>query len=241
MVKAILAGNKTQTRRKATVHDWPTDVTYAEEGWGKGKSPKPKWLFTDDGAFNGFSLNCPYGETGDKLWVRETWATSIACDDRPPSDMEKPGRGYGWPVWYAADGVVNTRRADPVPQGGTGFTTMGKCRPSIFMPRWASRITLEITAVRVQRLQEISEHDAEAEGCSHDFLHSDTCSNDNCALCGGVDDCEGVAVSAKENYRALWERINGKGSWAANPWVWVVTFKRVFNRRSQWWRATDSQ
>ena len=222
MVKAILAGNKTQTRR--IVKPQPKgDIHSIECGRVDDFDGKPIFGFCGESE----TWQSPYGGDGDLLWVRETWATSVACDDRPPSDMEKPGRGYGWPVWYAADGAVNTRRADPVPQGGPGFTTMGKCRPSIFMPRWASRITLEITAVRVQRLQEISEHDAEAEGCSHDFLHSDTCSNDNCALCGGVDDCNGVAVSAKENYRALWERINGKGSWDANPWVWVIEFKKL--------------
>ena len=207
MVKAIIAGNKTQTRRKATVHDWPTDVTYAEEGWGKGKSPKPKWLFTDDGAFNGFSLNCPYGEPGNRLWVRETFQ----------------------PVQLASEVTQWRYRA-------TDEKGLANWKPSIFMPRKASRITLEIVSLRVERLNDITEDDAFSEGCSADFLHSDTCSNDNCALCGGVDDCEGVAVSAKENYRALWERINGKGSWDANPWVWVVAFKKVFNVRMSYRR-----
>ena len=165
MVRAILAGTKTQTRRIFKGHtppDCPGDHSCRiEKGFAKfhlngkiamhgGEWTRCKWL------------------PGGRLWVRETWATSIACDDRPPSDMEKPGRGYGWPVWYAADGAVNTRRSDPVPQGGPGFTTMGKCRPSIFMPRWASRLTLEITGVRVERLKDISNEDCFAEGLPAD-------------------------------------------------------------------------
>ena len=211
MVKAILAGNKTQTRR--IVKPQPKgDIHSIECGRVDDFDGKPIFGFCGESE----TWQSPYGGDGDRLWVRETWATSVACDDRPPSDMEKPGRGYGWPVWYATDGVVNTRRADPVPQGGPGFTTMGKCRPSIFMPRWASRINLEITAVRVERLQSINEADAMAEGIATDSRME--------PMHGGA-----TFRSAKLAYKSLWKSINGKGSWDANPWVWVVAFKKVFN------------
>jgi hypothetical protein len=220
MVRAILDGRKTQTRRM--VKPQPTDAHSIECGFVEDYAGKEMFGFC--GEHRGWP--CPYGCPGDRLWVRETWATSVACDDRSPSDMEKPGRGYGWPVWYAAYGVVNTRRADSIPQGGPGFTTMGKCRPSIFMPRWASRLTLEITGVRVERLNDISESDAMAEGCEAYLQHSPDCQHDDCCLAAGVDDCNGSMVSAKMAYESLWESINGKSSWAKNPWVWVIEFKQ---------------
>ena len=185
MVKAILAGNKTQTRR-----------IVKRNASGRVEIAGKQWHIEDENA----TLASPYGQRGDRLWVKETHALNPYVS--------------GEYIYRATE-----------PDVSRYITSQNKWKPSIFCTRNASRINLEITAVRVQRLQEISEHDAEAEGCSHDFLHSDTCSNDNCALCGGVGDCEGVAVSAKENYRALWERINGKGSWDANPWVWSLTFR----------------
>ena len=210
MVKAIIEGNKTQTRRIGKIQG-----NYVGLGVSLvGHATKGHEAIATHDAYPGRGTArhgieyCRFGIPGDRLWVRETFAAPWGLD------YKFPGGESG--ILYRAD---NPKK----------FPDDGTWKPSIFMPRKASRITLEITAIRVQRLQEISEDDAEAEGCSHDFLHSDTCANDNCALCGGVDDCEGVAVSAKENYRALWERINGKGSWDANPWVWVVAFKKVFN------------
>ena len=193
MVKAILAGNKTQTRRVMKVKC--DDVTAMHH------EPWP-FNWSTDGNDTMKMLPCPFGEIGDCLWVKETFQ----------------------PVQLASEVTQWRYRA-------TDEKGLANWKPSIFMPRKASRITLEIVSLRVERLNDITEDDAFSEGCSADFLHSDTCSNDNCALCGGVDDCEGVAVSAKENYRALWERINGKGSWDANPWVWVVAFKKVFNEK----------
>ena len=208
MVRAIIAGNKTQTRR-----------TVKRNASGRVEIAGKQWHIEDENA----TLASPYGQRGDWLWVKETWRTRREWDNFAPTALPMSADDLADPEWCAGQ-YITYATADE------GSEKMhGKLRPSIFMMRWMSRITLEITAVRIQRLHEISEHDAEAEGCSHDFLHSDTCLNDNCALCGGVDDCEGVAVSAKENYRALWERINGKGSWDANPWVWVVAFKKVFN------------
>jgi len=187
MVRAILYGRKTQTRRVckgqrelSNVRDFQID-------------------------------RCPYGQPGDRLWVRETWAavhfsidpeTGIADDwhgshDIPPGD----GGGY-WSKLYAADN-------HPTDKEERGFSW----RPSIHMPRWASRITLEVTGVRVERLCDISESDASAEGV--DF------GNTTDPLTGEID------RDACEAFEALWESINGAGSWDANPWVWVVEFRRL--------------
>lgn len=151
---------------------------------------------------------CPYGAPGDRLWVREAWATSAALDDRRPADAEKPGRGYGWPVWYAAGGGEVTWRG--ATEGGPSFTTRGKGRPSIHMPRWASRFDLELVSRRVERLVEISEEDAVAEGIDPDWVNT----------AAGRDGLVPV-------YARLWQSINGPGSWAENPWVWVVEFRLV--------------
>lgn len=162
MVRAILEGRKTQTRRVV--------------------KPQPAHIAGIGTVLNIDTITgkaCPYGKPGDRLWVRETW-DGVRLD------------GGGALVSYRADGDK------PV-------TDDGRWHPSIHMPRWASRITLEVVSVRVERLQEISEEDAMAEG-----------------------------VALAENYRgpvahfaSLWEQINGLGSWNANPWVWVVEFRRV--------------
>ena len=149
---------------------------------------------------------CPYGQPGDRLWVRETW---MAFDkDR---------------IHYRADYAF-----DPKGDKEAGITW----RPSIFMPRSASRITLEITDVRVQRLQEISEDDAEAEGVEDYHLR-------NCRVFSPTYNSEGVCVdpgdctcsnySYQESFADLWDSINAKRGlgWDKNPWVWALSFKRV--------------
>ena len=138
---------------------------------------------------------CPYGEPGDRLWVKETH--TLAAGD----------------VLFRA-----TDLDDPL------ITPETKWKPSIFMRRKYSRITLEITAVRVERLQEITERDAEAEGI--DYPH---CSHENRREAqqlqiDGKEVCYKPSVLA---YRDLWESINGPESWAANPWVWVVEFEKL--------------
>lgn len=136
---------------------------------------------------------CHYGKECDHLWVRETHSIGI-------------GGTSG--VWYWADGN---------PQHGNWT----RPKPSIHMPRWASRITLEITGVRVERLQDISEADAIAEGvdtrCQYQPDESPECSP-------GHRNVDGFAL---DNFRDLWCSINGPESWAANPWVWVIEFKRI--------------
>ncbi|CDN87367.1 hypothetical protein BN948_01789 [Hydrogenophaga intermedia] len=135
---------------------------------------------------------CPYGQPGDRLWVREAWRTVAEADALPPRDLTPAHR-----IWYEADGLDQP-----------GF---GRYRPGMFMPRWASRILLEVTDVRVERLQDISEADAVAEGVEPVATHNRP----------------GAIATHCGAYELLWEQINGPGSWDANPWVWVVSFKRL--------------
>ena len=151
------------------------------------------------------AAHCPYGQPGDRLWVRGSFC---------PIYPQDPNYNGGQPLEYdyAATYVHGFRLGDSLGMKKTW-------KPSIHMPRAASRITLEITGVRVERLQDISEADAMAEGIAYDPGE------------GGVFHVPGTAGccddSAIGSYRKLWESINGPGSWDANPWVWVVSFKRV--------------
>jgi hypothetical protein len=202
MVRAILAGTKTQTRR--VVRDcWGVSdgVPYTAAPAGLACTGKAE-------------IRCPHGTTGTKLWVRETffafgrWETRFSekkgRDEWHFVDMTlESGHAYS----YAADG------GQPVPMRGkrdAGVTPGWWKRPAIFMPRAASRITLEITEVRVERLQAISEEDLAAEGIQE-------------LIDAGVDH-DGTPL---DTYRVLWEGLNGRGSWDANPHVWCISFKRV--------------
>jgi hypothetical protein len=182
MVRAILDGRKTQTRRVLKFPRFIVNALDQEElveALNKAKTKAVVERGPCDGVKNRYS--CPYGQPGDRLWVREAWSTHAIFDPLPPRDITARS------VHYWADGDAQT----------------GKRRPGMFLPRWASRITLEVTGVRVERLRDISEKDAEAEGCPLDRL------------------------LARDWYSQLWESINGPGSWDANPWVWVVAFKRI--------------
>lgn len=199
MVRALLDGSKTQTRRV---------VTAKHIGLPPGMSPSVL-LDEFEGPIVGFS--CPYGEAGDRLWVREAFMHT-------PAKYE-PMMSMTVPLVRAE----TSYRAD-----FAGDSTGLGWKPSIHMPRNLSRITLEVVSVRVERLQDISEDDAMAEGI-HKYPHQ-------------WRDCEyplpdiayeaapGSAMrhsSSVAAYRDLWEQINGLGSWEANPWVWVVEFRKV--------------
>lgn len=159
-------------------------------------------------------------QPGDRLWVRETWGACDYFDNTAPRDLP-----HFAAIKYFADGSIVGATA--------GYGLIHKARPSIHMPRQFSRILLEIVDVRVERLQDISESDALAEGIS--------CENVivSCHCHGGhhveesadryfFDGCQDEGFrSAADAYAGLWESINGPGSWAANPWVWCLTFKRV--------------
>jgi len=204
MVNAIRDGRKTQTRRKVKL-PIKDPLTGCEIAGCEANSLLRQ----------GDKL-CPYGQPGDRLWCKETFCQFDA---------------YGTPWLYRADededgSVPFLMHGEGGSGGGVANTVIERWKPSIFMPRWASRILLEITAVRIERLQDISEEDAVAEGCNETHLeHTEDCSDEHCALSGGPDDCCGYLVSAKLEYKALWESINGPGSWEANPWVWVIEFR----------------
>lgn len=173
MVLALLDGTKTQTRRIANKPVRHPDL---------GNIYTPGALVLEREPQHVIERACPYGQPGDRLWVRETWA--------PMTN----GFAYGAdPVWNASPD--------------------GKWRPSIHMPRAACRLELEITGVRVERLQDISESDALAEGTPSDLMPID------------VSRMPYPSSIEAGKYAALWEQINGPGSWDANPWVWVVEFK----------------
>jgi hypothetical protein len=209
MVRAILAG-KTQTRREV--------------------KPQPDYVnklgvpfYPDRKGPVDYRL-CPYGQPGDRLWVRETFAAqevkgwTVASSKPNDAEAEQLARATHRFRAYRAD----QWEGDKAPEGM-------KWKPAIHMPRWASRLTLEIVAVRVERLQDITEEDALAEGvrrvtkdnevfkyCVYDL--GDDMSSTPWAV------MRSTAVGA---YAELWESIHGAGSWQLNPWVWVLEFKRV--------------
>jgi hypothetical protein len=159
---------------------------------------------------------CPHGVVGDRLWVREGWQTGAKLDSLNATEIAAKclAAGYpkpGAPIRYGADGAVTLwGDNDPV-----DFGAWGRKRSSRFMPRWATRLTLQITGLRVERLQEISEADVLAEGIE---LVSSNCDGE----CGRTP-C-GISRS---RFSSLWDSINGADAWQANPWVWVITFKLV--------------
>lgn len=230
MVRAILAGAKTQTRRVAKWKPREPRLNLAFSGLSLGfycePSPSSGWVLRSRGAgacWNDrtYPLHCPYGKPGDRLWVRETFGILT---------------GNGLRTVYRADG-------QPMTSGGTVPVADMKWHPSIFMRRHQSRITLEVTGVRVERLQAITEDDAKAEGAAHRIAPG----GDLAGAFSHVD----TPIGYRNHFRDLWDAINGKPrpmlddddepvlddnqrpimvapqSWASNPWVWVVEFRRV--------------
>lgn len=226
MIRPILAGTKTQTRR--LINPVGNDDGFVLRDYGDGF-----WPYRSEDGESGFyrdrdgydmeeRIKCPHGQRGDRLWIREAWQYYDWTDDGEPLIRYAADNATAWPetsteewgeklqdVWaalsmnenYAIDMAARDRR----------------WRPSIHMPRWASRITLEVTGVKVERLQDISEADAMAEGIvsagdGNGFQLADTTH---------------YMGAARDSYASLWQSINGPGSWDANPWVWCVSFLRV--------------
>ena len=196
MVRALLDGSKTQTRRPFNARTLSLMQAAGLAGLVSHFTTEATLASSDLSYVRDF---CPYGKPGDLLWVREAFS-GPHCMEAGEGRAAVPPKKWAHEsaLWYWADG--NPSKGD-----------WTRPRPSIHMPRWASRITLEIVSVRVERLQDISEADAEAEGI--DFLRHTP----------DVDE----TLTAKQLYDALWESINGAGSWAENPWVWCVEFKAV--------------
>lgn len=203
MIRAILAGGKTMTRRVVKPQpdfgmfqcDPPNDDWWMTHGPLYGREPEAV-----DGEKD---VRCPYGKPGDRLWVRETWAANAFLNNRRPSELQ------GETIYYRA-----------TYDNDSHFVW----RPSIHMPRWASRLTLEITDIRVERIQDISHEDALAEGCTgYNWVASSP------YISGPHTDDGELPV---EEYERLWESLHGSGSWAKNEWVWVISFKRIDPRRN---------
>lgn len=191
MVRAILDGSKTQTRR--IIKPQPIAVRNVD---GPAICPMCR------PPFQSFAMRCPYGKPGDRLWVKENF--HLGAYVREPHAQ---GAAIAYAVGkstcfrHMTDAEMDRCRLKPDPRPWAESKTI----PCLLMPRWASRISLEITGIRVERLNDISENDACWEGIDI-----------------SANDCNYV-----ETYRQLWECINGPGSWDANPWVWVIEFKRV--------------
>ena len=200
MVRALLDGRKTQTRRVVKPQPPAAAADVGVIGSHRRDS-NGRWFWLDgdgaDCAIVGEDFRCPYGVPGDRLYVRETWKPYSMFAGLKPRDIPESK------VFYQAD--------EAYAPSNTPW------KPGIHMPRWASRLTLEIADVRVERLQDISDADAEAEGVREPSLGE-------WVETGLVDvrreDCNAVTA-----YALLWDKINGAGSWDLNPWVWAVSFK----------------
>ena len=228
MVRALLSGRKTQTRRIVKGTDGA--VKFCKEWDINGKEVFVVLGEKDHTGMNPVlgAISCPFGAVGDRIWVRETWGVvshafsddGLMIDwvpDRPATAInEMPfGNGYysGHAI-YAADGDFTWGDDDGYEDGRSCW------KPSIHMPRATSRILLEITNVRVERLNAISEEDATAEGVPPaGSLLPD--------YPGTFLTPKGDFATAKVAFQRLWESIYGEESWKANGWVWVISFKRV--------------
>lgn len=207
MVRATLESRKTMTRRICKKVQLPMKddkpafavCPARESGWIAWFGiPDPNIEeFAKKAYIHGFP--CPYGQPGDRLWVRETWQVEFHSGFHD--------------IRYLADNHL----WDP----GTLYLHLKnrecwKKRPSIFMPRWASRITLEITGIKVERLQDISEEDAKAEGLEP---YGDKYF--------AIPETENYSTNPRKAFSLLWEFINGKEAWEKNPWIWAISFKRI--------------
>lgn len=213
MVRAILDGRKTQTRRimaPQPADDIERSAFPNPDAIGWKSSLKHKHGSTT-------AHFCPFGAVGDRIWVRETFQGPLFDYEQMEAFLEDSSK-FEKPEFcqYAADGGHRPEYQDADDNLRYGW------RPSIHMPRWASRITLEITDVRVERLNAISEEDAEAEGINMEAL-ADSQDRYDCI----ADHNMTGRPTATGAFKYLWESIYGAENWQANPWVWVIEFKRV--------------
>ncbi len=220
MVRAILEGRKTVTRRLVMGGQIPAlDPSANVEGmrWSAIGQRHPRYgycVFGETEEACALELGergvCPYGKPGDLLWVREAWQLHEKFTDNCVV-VYKANERNSWTEFHRRFPVEVARGTPAKPFQAHGF------RPSIHMPRWACRILLEVTDVRVERLQDITEDQARAEGIT----------DGGCTSCGNSEPCgcDCPSPSAVDSFYHLWKSTGG--DWDANPWVWVVEFKRV--------------
>lgn len=221
MVRAILEGRKAQTRRVVKnipkIYDsWDLTVHECYDVMMSDDKDAAIFLAAGDQGWADWH-ECPYGKPGDRLYVRETWAPADAIMGDGPMDPPCV-------IACRADETMWLPNGKKLDTYGVNFDKI-HWRPSIHMPRAAARIILEITGVRVERLTAISEADALAEGVKMKVAYKD---DDEIAQ--GFEDYlinDHLAYDARRSFATLWKSINGPESWDANPWVWVVSFKKV--------------
>lgn len=228
-VNAVLDGRKTQTRRVIVMNGDFVLLDYGKGWWpyksDDGESEMVQVRRHGKTYLDEVPLNCPYGVPGDRLWVKETW-----CPLKDPFHFQNPAlsRGYLLDMGGRPQRNGSAYRADCDERDGESErcrTELGyKWHSPLFMPRWASRLTLEVTDVRVQRVQEISTQDAIAEGIRFDDVSG--------YWLGGIHNVKGtptVHPTARLAFKSLWNSINAKRgySWEVNPWVWALTFKKI--------------
>lgn len=236
MVRAVLNGAKTQTRR--VVKGVPSWEHYGRDimDWGLSGihqgdfgelAGTDRWFLdvqTDVDDNSRREIRCPYGAPGDRLWVRETWGMNHYAYERSAIPKTRPANLEDRYLAYAAT------------EDDCEIQQELRWRPSIHMPRWMSRLTLEVTEVRVERLQDISEADSLAEGIIrenvildahyHGGVHTEVTGDRHWPSADTPEDHQGHEF-ASDAYAELWGAINGPGSWAANPFVWAISFHRV--------------
>lgn len=204
MVRALLDGSKTQTRRVVKLKSHQ-QIEERDDG-----TPWP-WMYDGERDADCW-LACPYGQSSDRLWVRESWQFYDWTEDGQPCVRFAADNATKWPLRIPEEQADRLAEiwaglSDPDNYSIDNHARDRRWRPSIHMPRWASRITLEITSVRVERLQDITRGDAMSEGCPFPNMAK------------GED--------PRKWYADLWNQINGPAAWDANPWVWVVEFRRL--------------
>lgn len=227
MVRAMLAGRKTQDRTliKPQPEPWrdfhleggcQTSDWAFETGWRTEDGLRHRFGLWMRSAFHADRFQTLGYEPGGLLWVREAFVCGWPVDNGDLQDTDDDGNELPMRIWYRADGDLGNWLNDE-----TGWSDKTPpWRPSIHMPRWASRITLEVEAVRVERLQEIGGDDAIAEGVDP---APHRCGCERCALTSEL--CPATASSIIEDFGHLWDSIHGAGAWAANPWVAALTFR----------------
>ncbi len=192
MVRALLEGSKTQTRRLVKRHHYSAEFDRRCPAVGVEKA-------IEEFGIDGPHLRCPYGPVGRRLWVRETW------------------RRQSFP-----ETITSVRYRSDQPEEGDHYQWI----PSLLMPRWASRVTLEVTEVRIEGVKDISPRDAVAEG-----IQTQTQEHGPMWFLGAKHPVKGtpkVFYRAEQAFESLWDSINGeRAPWSSNPWVWAITFRRV--------------